>query len=110
MPPKPVKHAGAAMKSLRVAWWCVRVPFVLAHAMAAVIVRLSGAFILATRDEITCRGCGEPVSFVGRFECGWCGYVFDGFAFARCEVCGAVPPFLNCQACGASVKNPTLFP
>ena len=95
---------------LRIAWWCLRAPVVLTRALARAIVRLGGAAVLATQDAVVCRGCGEQVSLVGRFQCGWCGYVFDGFAFSRCEVCGAVPPFIECQTCGAGFKNPTLFP
>jgi hypothetical protein len=72
--------------------------------------RLLGAWILAWRDALPCPACGEPVSLVGRWRCGWCDYVFDGFAFARCRVCGAMPPFIACQSCGAGLKNPTLWP
>jgi hypothetical protein len=104
----PTRHA--AVVSLRAAWWCLRAPFVFTRALARTIVGLGGAWALATQDAIACRGCGQAVSLVGRFECGWCGYVFDGFAFARCEVCGAVPPFIECQSCSTGFKNPTIFP
>jgi hypothetical protein len=61
------------------------------------------------RDALPCRGCGADVSLVGRWQCSWCNYTFDGYAFARCEVCGAVPPFLECQTCGVGIRNPTMF-
>jgi hypothetical protein len=71
--------------------------------------RLAGAWVVRTRDALPCSGCEDSVSLVGRWECGMCGYKFDGFAFARCEMCGAVPPFIDCQTCGNSVGNPMLF-
>jgi hypothetical protein len=95
--------------SLKAAWWCVLAPFVITKKLARGITRGVGAWALATRDAIPCPGCGDDVSLVGRFECSWCGFVFDGFAFARCEVCGAVPPFMECRTCGHGVRNPMIF-
>jgi hypothetical protein len=109
MPPR-LSTEKAAEVSLRTAWWCLRAPYVFTRALARAIVQAGGTWALATRDSIVCRGCEGELSLVGRWECGWCGYVFDGFAFARCEVCGAVPPFIECQTCGIGFKNPTLFP
>jgi hypothetical protein len=94
---------------LRTAWWCLKAPVVFGRALARLMVRVGGTVSLIGRDAVRCRACGETVSLVARFECGWCGYVFDGFAFARCEVCGAVPPFIECQACGAGVRNPSFI-
>lgn len=68
-----------------------------------------GAFILATRDALICPGCHGPIELVGRFKCG-CGFVFDGYVFSRCKVCGKTPSFVACQACGVCVKSPLLFP
>jgi hypothetical protein len=84
-------------------------PVVATRGLTSLIVRAVGAWLISTRDALPCSGCGEPVSLVGRWQCGWCDYVFDGFAFVRCEVCGALPPFLECQSCGVGVKNPMLF-
>lgn len=95
--------------AVKVAWWVLRAPFLIAKFLTRAVGRSVGALVLTTRDEMPCPGCGEAVSLVGRWQCGWCNYVFDGFAFARCEICGAVPPFIDCQACGASVMNPTFF-
>ncbi len=97
-------------QGLRAAWVCLRVPVVVARWLRRFLVRLVGGWILATRDALPCPSCREPVSLVGRWQCAWCNYVFDGFGFARCEVCGAVPPYLECQSCGAGIKNPMLFP
>ncbi len=96
--------------ALQIACGCLQAPFIITRWLTRVIVGVGGAWTLATRDAVDCPGCGEAVSLVGRYECGWCGYVFEGFAFARCEVCGAVPPFMECQVCGVSVRNPTIFP
>lgn len=74
------------------------------------IVRLVAGWVLVRKDSLPCPGCGEPVSLVSRWQCGWCDYVFDGFGFSRCEVCGAVPPFIDCQRCGHGLQNPMFFP
>jgi hypothetical protein len=95
--------------AIKVALWLMRAPFFAMRSLARAIARSVGAWVLATTDAVVCPGCGGAVSLVGRWQCGWCSYVFDGFAFARCEICGAVPPFIDCQACGASVMNPTFF-
>lgn len=105
----PMRTYSNIQRSLRAAWWILRAPFMLTKKLARVIHRAAGAWILSTHDSIPCRGCGDDVSLVGCWECSWCGYVFDGFAFARCEICGAVPPFMECQTCGRGVRNPMLF-
>lgn len=93
----------------RAAVWLVKSPFVIVRALYHVITRMTGASVLASRDALPCpAGCGEMMSLVGRWQCGWCQYVFDGFAFARCDICGAVPPYLECQNCGAGLRNPML--
>jgi hypothetical protein len=95
---------------LRIIGWLLRAPIALTRGLSGLIVRLGGTWILLRHDAFPCRGCGATVSLVGRWRCGWCDYAFDGFAFARCEVCGAVPPFIECQVCGVGIKNPMLFP
>jgi len=94
----------------RLAWFVLAAPFVLGYQLWRLTGRIIGAWILITSDSFPCPGCGGDISLAGRWECGRCGYVFDGFFFARCVVCGAVPPYIKCQVCGVSVKNPTIFP
>lgn len=96
--------------SLTAASWLVRALVHWAGWVYRGVGRCLGAVILITRDTLRCHGCGAPISLVGRWECGVCQYIFDGFAFTRCDVCGAIPPYVTCQGCGMSVKNPTLFP
>ena len=91
----------------KIAWFVIKAPFILTYKLSRFTRRLVGGFILKTRDSFLCSGCGEEISIVGRWECGWCAYVFDGYFFARCAVCGAVPPYIKCQACGVGIKNPT---
>jgi hypothetical protein len=91
----------------KIAWFLIKAPFVLTYKLSRLTRRLVGGWILKSRDFFLCSGCSEKISTVGRWECGWCGYVFDGYFFARCAVCGAVPPYIKCQACGVGIKNPT---
>lgn len=92
--------------SIRIVVWSVVAPFILAHHLYRLTMHLAGARLLATHDALPCSGCGTAVSLVGRFECGRCRYVFDGFAFARCPVCAAAPPYISCRRCGLGLKNP----
>lgn len=103
------RTASRFLLGVKVGLFLTRLPFLVARFFARMIGRSVGAWVLATTDAVACPGCNGTVSLVGRWQCGWCSYVFDGFAFARCEICGAVPPFIDCQACGASVMNPTFF-
>lgn len=96
----------ALLWSVLVLRWTVVVPFAVAVGVYRGMVRLAGASTLVTQDAQGCHSCGGAVSLVGRWQCGRCGYVFDGFGFARCAVCGSVPPYLPCT-CGASIRNPT---
>ena len=81
-------------------------PFMAGRWLGRTMARAVGAWVLMTRDALICCDCGAEVSLVGRWQCGWCDYVFSGFAFARCPLCRAVPSSMECQACGASVRNP----
>lgn len=92
--------------AIRFALWLVRAPIALAVWVPRLARRLAGAHLLATRDALLCPGCGTNVPLVGRYECGRCHLVFDGFAFARCAVCGEVPPFVTCPNCGVGLMNP----
>lgn len=103
------RTASRFLLAVKVALFLMRAPLLVARFLARTIGRSVGAWVLATTDAVACPGCGQAVSLVGRWQCSWCNYVFDGFAFARCGICGAVPPFIDCQACGASVMNPTFF-
>jgi len=86
-------------------WRAVWLPLAAARIAYRTMLRSSGAWTLVTQDALACVSCGNGVSLVGRWQCGRCGYVFDGFAFARCAVCGAVPPYVPCL-CGAGLRNP----
>jgi hypothetical protein len=94
--------------SLWVTLWSAKAPFVMARQVYRVTRQLAGARVLAGHDALPCSGCGALVSLVGRFECGRCHYVFDGFAFSGCAVCGAIPPYITCQSCGVGFRNPVL--
>jgi len=91
---------------LRIAIWLIRAPFVLARKLSRLICRIAGAAVLIGRDSLPCPGCDGEISLVGRWECSWCGYVFDGFFFSRCQICGAMPPYIQCRECGVGVRNP----
>jgi len=60
-------------------------------------------------DAVTCPTCRSDIRLLGLWECGRCNYSWHGWYFARCEVCGDVPPFLACESCGASMMNPLIF-
>jgi hypothetical protein len=86
--------------------WLIRGPLLLLVAIKRGLAAVAGACVLARLDTLTCPGCDTELSLLGRWQCGWCSYIFDGYGFARCSVCGAVPPFLECQHCGHGVQNP----
>lgn len=92
-------------------YWSFYVPLLITKHVYRLTGRMIGAAALRNRDSLTCTACGDEVSLVGRWECSWCGRVFDGFAFAQCpgRECGAIPPFIECQGCGLSIDNPSLF-
>lgn len=92
--------------SARALTWAAIAPLWAARQLYWLTGQMAGVWELATRDVMGCPGCGTGVALTGRWECGRCLYVFDGFAFARCAVCGAVPPFIQCQACGVGLRNP----
>lgn len=92
--------------SLRLIVWSVAMPFVVCRQVARTMRDLAGAWLLATRDVLPCPSCGAAVSLVGRYACGRCGFVFDGFAFSACQVCAAVPPYIVCQVCGVGLRSP----
>lgn len=92
--------------SVRVTWLLVRMPLVIAKCLYRLIWRLAGALTLLRTDVLPCRGCGNPVSLVGRWQCGRCKFTTDGFMFARCPVCGSVPPYIPCADCGVGLRNP----
>ncbi len=92
-------------------YWTFYLPLLIAKLVYRGTGTLIGTVALIGRDAVRCPACGEAVSLLGRWECSWCGRVFDGFAFRRCpgRECGAVPPFIECQSCGLSIDNPKLF-
>ena len=94
-----------------VLYWAFFVPLLITKYIYRLAGRSIGGAALRNRDSLPCPACGAEVSLVGRWECAWCGRVFDGFAFWRCpgRECGAVPPFIECQRCGLTIDNPSLF-
>jgi len=90
----------------RVVGWALVLPVAAARWAYRGTARAAGATRLVTHDVVTCASCLQGVSLVGRYRCGRCGYVFDGFAFTRCAVCSAVPPYIPCSVCGAGLRNP----
>ena len=95
---------------VKVALWLIKAPFIFTYKLYRLVGRGFGFWLLNARDSFICPGCGDEISLVGRWSCGWCNFVFDGFFFDPCNVCGAVPPYIECQACGSGVRNPVLFP
>ena len=93
--------------SVRLAWQLAWMPVLIVRRLFHGTQRLSGAVTLLQTDALPCRGCGNPVSLVGRWQCGRCRYTTDGFMFAGCPVCGSVPPYIPCQNCGVGLRNPT---
>jgi ribosomal protein L37AE/L43A len=92
---------------VRVLCRAVLLPVMAARYAVRNMPRFMGAWSLAIADTLACPSCRRGVSLVGRWQCGRCGYVFDGFAFARCAICGGIPPYLPCTVCGAGLRNPT---
>jgi hypothetical protein len=95
----------------KILFWSFYLPLLIAKHVYRLTGRVIGTVALVNRDSLQCAACGDEVSLVGRWECAWCAFVFDGFAFARCpgRNCGAVPPFIECQSCGLTISNPSLF-
>ena len=91
----------------RLVWWAAKVPVVGARVAYRSVRHVAGAWTLATRDALPCSACGHAVALLGRWQCGRCGFVFDGFGFASCRACDAPPPlYLPCPTCGVGLKNP----
>lgn len=92
---------------VRFTWQLVRLPVFIVRHMLRGTQRLAGAVTLLQQDSLPCRGCGQPVSLVGRWQCGRCRYTTDGFMFAHCPICNSVPPYIPCTNCGVGLRNPT---
>jgi len=93
--------------ALRLIWLLAWLPITFGRYLYRLIWRLAGALTLLRTDALPCRGCGNPVSLVGRWQCGRCKFTTDGFMFAKCPVCGSVPPYIPCASCGVGLRNPT---
>lgn len=61
------------------------------------------------QDKIACPVCGTAINLLGLWECASCQYSFYGHFWSACEVCGSIPPFVDCGHCGASTKNPLVL-
>lgn len=92
--------------AVRAVGMLARMPFLVAMHVYRFTRRLAGALTLIKSDELQCSGCGNAVSLVGRYQCGRCNCVFDGYAFRACPVCKSIPPYLPCTRCGVSLRNP----
>jgi hypothetical protein len=90
----------------RAAGVLLKAPLALSRQLYRFVLRLSGALTLIAVHELPCSGCGQAVSLVGRFQCGRCNCVFDGYAFRACPVCRSIPPYIPCTQCGVSLRNP----
>jgi hypothetical protein len=90
-------------------WWLLRLPFRVFYWLYGGCGKLIGAGFLLSRDALPCPGCGREVSLLGRWQC-TCNYVYDGFYFSLCPVCGTQPSYIRCERCGVGIKNPLLFP
>jgi hypothetical protein len=90
--------------SLRAIYWLFAKSIALGIALAKLwaMQRLIG-------DSTPCVACGESISLLGLWECGRCKYSWYGWYFGCCEVCGDLPPFVECARCGASTMNPLIF-
>lgn len=60
-------------------------------------------------DTMSCGTCHATIALLGLWMCGRCSYSWHGWYFARCELCGDVPPFVECGRCGATTMNPLIF-
>lgn len=92
----------------RLAWRLAQLPVLIVRHLFRGTQRLAGGMTLLQVDTLPCRGCGQAVSLVGRWQCGRCRYTTDGFMFARCPICQSVPPYIPCQSCGVGLRNPAL--
>ncbi len=90
--------------ALRGVAWLLWAPI----ALAINLVRLWAARPLLG-DSIRCSTCGAEIPLLGSWQCGRCGYSWYGWYWARCEVCGDVPPFIECSHCRASTMNPLIW-
>jgi len=98
-------------RAFRIGLWLGKAPFAFGGWVHRSILRLGGAWILATRDALACPGCGAEVPLQGWYRCDWCQAQFLGGAFQPCPTpgCVAVPAWIPCGQCGHSVWNPMMF-
>jgi ribosomal protein S27AE len=84
----------------------VIMPFFAVRAVRRLTSVARGAVLLLGQDDISCDHCGAALVLTARWRCARCGYVWLGFGFSRCPMCGEPCRFLNCQSCGTSIRNP----
>lgn len=91
--------------ALRALGWCVWGPIKLGVGVATALVLRP----ILRADAIACGSCGAGIALLGLWQCGSCGFSFHGYYFSRCELCGILPPYVDCARCGASTQNPLIF-
>lgn len=89
---------------LRGLWWLLRAPIALA--INLVHFRTVRPMV---GDAMDCATCQTPLALLGLWQCGGCGYSWHGWYWSRCEICGDVPPWVECGRCGSSTMNPLMF-
>jgi len=89
--------------TLRGTLWLLWAPI----ALAVTAVRLSVTRSVVG-DTMPCGTCQAAISLLGLWACGGCGYSWHGWYFSRCEVCGDIPPYVECARCGATTINPLI--
>jgi hypothetical protein len=99
--PPPIPKGRCSDNKMGIFVWLATAPTRSAIALA----RLAAARAMLS-DAIICSTCQHNILLLGFWQCSWCNYLFFGFFFSRCFACGAIPPFLNCEHCGASMLSP----
>jgi len=88
----------------KAAWYLIKTPFILTYKLSRLIRKIIGGWILKMNDSFQCSGCGEKISLVGRWECGWCGYVFDGFFLRAARYAALSRPTLSARPAGLELR------
>lgn len=87
-----------------IALWLLATPIFCIKAVAGLLKRRR-FWSVAYRPRLVCRNCGGVISLVGTWECR-CGYTYQGHVLRQCPVCGNLPRFVRCFACGTTELLP----